>query len=162
MIVGYLEDAVKNDKVPVRQGVAKVIAVILKGHGVVGEEGLESDLVEMLVQLLEDSSNDVKVMSLQVVKNTSKSAHEVFIPHLSRLVPIVLNSAKERKVVRIKFAGERTLLHMLQFYRDSSVAKIYAKNVDAAKAKDLSEFCKKVLSKLEPSDDEGYTVYADS
>uniref|UniRef100_A0A6B2KWI5 TOG domain-containing protein n=1 Tax=Arcella intermedia TaxID=1963864 RepID=A0A6B2KWI5_9EUKA len=155
IVMTYLETASNSDKTPIREAVAKVIAVILQNSPD------QRELVEILMRFLNDTSDNVQVTALQVIKNVAKGNKEVFIPFLDKLIPPILFHARQKKI-RARFAAERALLHLLQFYKDTSIAKLYAKVVDPAKAKDLGDFCKRVLSSLEPSDDEGYSNLPDS
>jgi len=158
-IIHYIQATARSEKVVIRQAVAKVIALIFENYPQFEDSDI-GQVFPIILTSLEDPSAEVKVTALQVIKNSSKLAHKVFWPYLPKLVPIVFNHAKERKLVRVKFAGERCLYHLLQFYRDNSVLNQLCKNPNFQIAKELTEYCKKVLSKLNaPSDDDGYTIH---
>jgi len=146
-IINYLQSASKSEKVPIRQAVAKVIAIFFQNHTLFEDSDI-AQLFPIILNFLEDNSVEVKITSLQVIKNTSKTAHKVFWPYMIKLVPIVFNHAKERKLVRVKFAGERCLFHLLQFYRDSSILTQLCKNSNLPVAKELTDYCKKSFVKI--------------
>lgn len=62
--------------------------------------------------------------------------------------------ARERKLVRVKFAAERTLFHLLQFYKGEAILKAFCKVASADDAKGLTDFAHRVLAKMEASDEE--------
>lgn len=64
--------------------------------------------------MIDDPSIDVRVTALHVLKNLAKHNHTQVASSAAVLVALALPRAKDRKVVRIKFAAERLLLHLLK------------------------------------------------
>src|SRR5688572_19367289 len=98
--------------------------------------------------MIDDPSIDVRVTALHALKNLAKHNHVQVASSAASLVALALPRAKDRKVVRIKFAAERLLLHLLKIQEGPNFTKNTAKALDPVVAKDLSDFCTKVLSKL--------------
>jgi len=76
------------------------------------------------------------------------------VKQLPRLVPAILLHAKDRKLVRVKFAAERALLHLLQTYRGDTILRKFCKVIDEESAQELTDYASRVLSSLGGSDDE--------
>ncbi len=66
--------------------------------------------------MIDDTSLDVRVTALHVLKNLAKHNHVQVASSAPALVVLTLPRAKDRKVVRIKFAAERLLLHLLKIH----------------------------------------------
>ncbi|KAI8829329.1 hypothetical protein BJ741DRAFT_623021 [Chytriomyces cf. hyalinus JEL632] len=98
-------------------------------------------------------------MSVLGIKTLAKKHYEFVAAHLSILVPTLMLLVRER-VIPIKLAAERSLLHLLCLSsqrNDPSVLTKYASGLDNAAARNLSDYAKRVLTKLadKASDDEG-------
>eukprot|EP01127_Copromyxa_protea_P019883 TRINITY_DN6540_c0_g3_i1.p1 TRINITY_DN6540_c0_g3~~TRINITY_DN6540_c0_g3_i1.p1 ORF type:complete len:2511 (-),score=671.28 TRINITY_DN6540_c0_g3_i1:99-7439(-) len=145
----YLFKALDDDKVAVKQSIMRFMGTLL-----LSEKEANNAWVLRMSVLIDDPSIDVRVTALHTLKNLAKHNHIQVASSAPSLVVLSLPRAKDRKVVRIKFAAERLLLHLLKIHDGSSFAKTVAKSLDQVVAKDLSDFCSKVLSKLEESDDE--------
>lgn len=149
-LMNYITECALSDKVQIRQCVARLISTFL-----IVQENVNKDVfVAKLTNMCEDSSTDVRVTVLHSIKAAAKKNHQVFIPHLNVMIPLILQRAKDHKVVRVKFAAERALYHLLQYYNGNEICKLAAKSLNIGTTKELSEFCQKVLSKLERSEDE--------
>jgi hypothetical protein len=150
-LMDYISECAQCDKIQVRQCVARLMSTYL----IVRENGEIKDFfVTKLTSMCEDSSTDVRVTVLHSIKSAAKKSFTVFLPHLSNMVPLILQRAKDHKVVRVKFAAERALYHLLQYYNGNEIVKSIAKGYNTSTMKELSEFCQKVLSKFERSEDE--------
>jgi len=140
-----------DSQIPVKQAATKLIANIIFSSA---DDALTTSMVIRLSEMLGDVSADVKVAVLNTIKEIAKKSHASIVKQLPRLVPAILLLAKERKLVRVKFAGERALLHLLQFSKSDSILKKYCKVIDESAAKDLTDYCTRVLGSLGDSDDE--------
>jgi hypothetical protein len=149
-LMDYITECAQSDKVQIRQCVARLISTFL----IVQEDVNKDVFVTKLTNMCEDSSTDVRVTVLHSIKAAAKKNHQVFIPHLNVMIPLILQRAKDHKVVRVKFAAERALYHLLQYYNGNEICKLAAKSLNIGTTKELSEFCQKVLSKFERSEDE--------
>jgi hypothetical protein len=150
-LLEYVNDCLQSEKLQVRQCVARLISTYL----IVRENDSTSDIfVSKLAHMCEDSSTDVRVTVLHSIKAAAKKNHSVFVPHLVTMVPLILQRAKDHKVVRVKFAAERAMFHLLQYYNGTDLVKSIAKEFNVSTVKELSEFCQKILSKFEKSEDE--------
>jgi len=148
----FLSVCLKSDKVPIRQSVARVIgSYICCAQG----ESLKEWTME-LVHLVEDPSTDVRVTALHTIKAVAKKKHQVLVPFLPLIIPIIFPRAKDKRVVRVNFAAERALYHLLQIQilNGQTVLKPLVKSLEGPVFKELNEFCKQVLSKTEESDDD--------
>ncbi|KAI8828909.1 armadillo-type protein [Chytriomyces cf. hyalinus JEL632] len=123
----------------------------------------EEDKVRLLTGLIEISKEGVQVdarrMSVLGIKTLAKKHYEFVAAYLSILVPTLMLLVRER-VIPIKLAAERSLLHLLCLSsqrNDPSVLTKYASGLDNAAARNLSDYAKRVLTKLadKESDDEG-------
>ncbi|KAJ3234763.1 translational activator of GCN4 [Chytriomyces hyalinus] len=135
--------------------------LVLSAKGVF--ELAEEDKVRLLTGLIEISKEGVQVdarrMSVLGIKTLAKKHYEFVAAHLSILVPTLMLLVRER-VIPIKLAAERSLLHLLCLSsqrNDPSVLTKYASGLDNAAARNLSDYAKRVLTKLadKESDDEG-------
>lgn len=150
-LMDYITDCAQSDKIQVRQCVARLMSTYL----IVRDDGGVKDFfVTKLTSMCEDSSTDVRVTALHSIKSAAKKCFPVFQPHLANMVPLILQRAKDHKVVRVKFAAERALYHLLQYYNGNEIVKSIAKGYNTSTVKELSEFCQKVLAKFERSEDE--------
>jgi len=138
-------------QIPVKQGVSKLIGVILLAST---DETLITSLIAKLAEMLNEPSADVKVSVLITIKEVAKKSHATIVKQLPRLIPSILLMAKERKLVRVKFAGERALLHLLQYQKSDAILKKFSKVIEETAAKDLNDYCSRVLSQLGESDDD--------
>lgn len=74
------------------------------------------------------------------------------------LVPPLMVRVKERTNFPVKLASERATLHVLQIHKDPNVLQKYSQTIDKTAASNLTDYCKRVLSKLkEDSEDEDQT-----
>lgn len=70
------------------------------------------------------------------------------IKHMTdKLVTLLIGYGRER-LLSLKLASERALVHILQIHSDPSVLELYLKTADTNKSKLVSDYCKRVLSKV--------------
>jgi hypothetical protein len=69
-----------------------------------------------MASMIDDPATDVRVTALHALKNLAKHNHLQVASSAPSLVLLALPRAKDRKVVRIKFAAERLLLHLLKIH----------------------------------------------
>jgi HEAT repeat protein len=155
LLFPYLTDMLKHFKSPVRAAAVQAICrvmVLLQN-----DEKLVADLVEQVTALFADESSDVRVFALNSVKAFAKECPGLAADHLSILVPPILLRVKDKRVLPVKYAAERCLLHVLQVKLDPnlSVVQHYASTLkDKLMAQQIVEYTKKVLSKMPQFSDE--------
>lgn len=71
--------------------------------------------------------------------------------HITLIIPNLMQCIRDR-VIPVKLASERAMLHLLQIGKDETVLQNYLKSVDGSTNRSVGEFAKRVLSKL--ADDE--------
>eukprot|EP01097_Dermamoeba_algensis_P001224 TRINITY_DN1461_c0_g6_i1.p1 TRINITY_DN1461_c0_g6~~TRINITY_DN1461_c0_g6_i1.p1 ORF type:complete len:664 (-),score=207.03 TRINITY_DN1461_c0_g6_i1:124-2115(-) len=159
-----------SDKPPVRDAVCGVVSQIFvfNEDSAAGKERKEemtssaSPLITSLSSLFSDPTNDVRIAALNAVKSIAKRRPEVIGAHLQRLIPPLIERLKERASMTVKLAAERTLLHVLQLQVSDARLEEYTRTADPASAKYLSDYCKRVISKLEPTSDDEAEADADA
>ncbi|KAJ3394121.1 translational activator of GCN4 [Entophlyctis sp. JEL0112] len=121
-----------------------------------------SEKVELLTKLVNLSKEGLEVDARRIavlgIKNLAKKHFDYVEPHLSLIVPILMTLVRER-VIPIKLASERALLHLLCLSAENAnpaVLSNYAASLDTASARNTTDYAKRVLSKLadKESDDE--------
>jgi len=148
----FLTNSIKSDKATIRQWAARLIGAYLT----IAQGDSRKEWTCNLASLVDDTSVDVKVTTIHTIKFICKNKHQVVAPVISVLIPILLPRAKDKRIVRVSFAAERALYHLVQMPIQSGqhVLKSMAKILDPSLQKDLTDFCKNVLSKTEESDDD--------
>eukprot|EP00300_Choanocystis_sp_HF-7_P006601 c14796_g1_i1.p1 GENE.c14796_g1_i1~~c14796_g1_i1.p1 ORF type:complete len:1325 (+),score=363.83 c14796_g1_i1:394-3975(+) len=153
-INAYLAD----DKVPVMTAGVQIVGALVshispnESNAVI--EGALANLVPALVPLLSNESPELRTAVLNATKAIGKSAHKAIRPHLTLIVPQVLNSAKDRNIA-IKLAGERCLMHCLKLSKGTSavLTSYLADCGDTEHSKSLGDYAKRVLSRLAEDSD---------
>ncbi|KAI8616178.1 armadillo-type protein [Chytriomyces sp. MP71] len=124
------------------------------------DEAAKENLLKGLIDIAKEGVQvDARRMSVLGIKNLAKKNYQFVAPHLFLLVPTLMLLVRER-VIPIKLASERSLLHLLCISsqnNDPSVLVKYTGGLDATSARNLNDYVKRVLSKLaeKESDDEG-------
>ena len=67
--------------------------------------------------------------------------------HVTLIIPNLMLCVRDR-VIPVKLASERAMLHLLQIGKDESVLQNYLKSVDGSSGRSVGEFAKRVLTKL--------------
>jgi len=155
-IISLLLNYLTDDKVPVRQSACETLGKLIVVKEIV-ESSAVLQLLAPIAELISDNSNDVKITALKVVKKLAKLYPSVSRKHLSVLVPPVMISVKDRTNFPVKLASERTLVHLLEIHTpNSNTLQEYAQTLDSAQSKVITDYAKRILSKLaEHSDSEG-------
>jgi hypothetical protein len=61
-----------------------------------------------------------------------------------------MTRVKDRSNFPVKLAAERTVMHVLQVHIDPSTLEQYLQTLDNTTARTISDYCKRVLTKLPP------------
>jgi len=108
------------------------------------------NVLSMLGELTADPSGEIKIVAVRGIKEIAKHFPQLIVGHLSTLVPPLMVRVQDRTSLKIKLASERALLHVLQVHSSPSVVKDYAATLKPKDAKQVIEYTRRVLQKLEP------------
>lgn len=142
----------RGSAIPVQQAALRVIGRLVVYVKL--DDDLVTSFITLLAEALSETTVEVKVTALQGIAFVAKKNHASIVKQLPRLLPLVLPLARERKLVRVKYAGERALLYLLRYKHGESILKKYCKVIDAQNASDLTDYCARVLGQLPESEDE--------
>ncbi|TPX30377.1 hypothetical protein SmJEL517_g06060 [Synchytrium microbalum] len=153
-----LIEGLGSDKLLIGESAVKATGRFLTRDGSHGStEG--DELVPILASILTAAGkeNEVRRESLVVLKKLAKKQHsKSILGNLSVLVPPVMVCVRDR-IIFVKLAAERCLLHLFQLSQGENVLQGYLKTLDAANARSVGDYARRVLSKLsqdEESDDD--------
>lgn len=137
-----------EDNIPIQMIRLKCVGALLSER--------PSNIVENLRELAHGvgaSNKDVCKTALKCIKTFSKKNAITTGSHLEILIPPMQALIKSTNV-SVKMATERTLLHVLQVHSNPDTLTQYLNTLtDAASRKILSEYARRVLSKLNPDSD---------
>ncbi|KAJ2996777.1 translational activator of GCN4, partial [Globomyces sp. JEL0801] len=123
-------------------------SVLLAGR-ILENGSVPQSLLEALISLINSTSNssDVRRDAIVVLKTVAKRNPE--------LVPVLMRSVRDRNIP-VKLAAERALVYALQVTKGMTVVESYLKTIDAASARSIGDYAKRILTKIgeRDSDDE--------
>ncbi|KAJ3137204.1 translational activator of GCN4 [Physocladia obscura] len=130
--------------------------LVLEAQGLFSLEMDEKiELFNRLVGLSKEGLEvDARRIAVLGIKNLAKKHYQSVQPHLGLIVPTIMLLVRER-VIPIKLAAERALLHLLRLTAqnpDPSVLIKYTAGLDNASARNTQDYAKRVLSKLAEKD----------
>jgi len=136
----------------VRQASCELIGTMLSVYHGTLEFCLEDDreLVSFLGSSLFDESNEVRLAALSAIKRFTKKFPENMKPFLSLLIPKIMTLIKERTNLPVKLASERALVHLLEIHSNPQTLESYCKSLESAQARNVTDYCKRILNKLSP------------
>jgi len=153
-IQSQIQTYLLDDKQPIRQVAADCIGHFVSGN-VSGDAEANGTLLKVLIPLLSDQMNDVKLSALRVIKNFAKQSPGSARNYVTLLVPPLMERVKDRSSLPLKLAAERALFHLLQARKSPQLVNEIAQQLDANTSRNLVDYYKRVLSKLpEESDDD--------
>ncbi|DBA03620.1 TPA: hypothetical protein N0F65_006799 [Lagenidium giganteum] len=104
--------------------------------------------VPLLAQNIAHGNKDVSRAALKVTKRMAKRNPEAIRAHVGVLVPPTFQTIKSNNLA-VKLVAERALLYLLQVHsRPETLATYVRTATDAATAKVISEYARRVLAKL--------------
>ncbi|OZJ04029.1 hypothetical protein BZG36_03770 [Bifiguratus adelaidae] len=95
-----------------------------------------------------DGTAETKRMALMVIRAVARKNATVLQPYLDLLIPPLLSCARDRNIP-VKLTAERALLHTLQLLDSEDVMKAYLDRADETASKALSDYHRRILSKLQ-------------
>ncbi|CAB4435640.1 unnamed protein product [Rhizophagus irregularis] len=107
-------------------------------------------LVEALVANIREPATllgETKRLALTVFCAVGKKFPQILEPHLSIIIPPMMVCVRDR-VVPVKLAAELALVYVLQLLKGETILQQYLSTVDATTAKSITDFHKRVLTKL--------------
>lgn len=123
-----------------------------------GVRGFRENIPEIaraMVASLKVDDREVKVAVLKLLKQLAKTPGLLSPELLTVCVPVVFDTALDKKSFPVKIASERALMHLLCIKKtEKSVALAYLKSCDEAFKKELQLLITRVLSKLAADSDE--------
>ncbi|KAI9144142.1 hypothetical protein BKA69DRAFT_914267 [Paraphysoderma sedebokerense] len=138
-----LQKGLKDDRLSVCEN-----AVLGTGKFLENNRSAEyDDLVLDLVNVIKDNSADVRRTALIVLKNLAKCRHEIVKPQLNIIVPVLMMFVRD-KIIPVKLACERTLLYVLKLNESATVMEEFLSSADPSVAKSLTDYHRRVLSKM--------------
>jgi len=152
-IVNFLLKNLKDEKAAVRQAAVECVGQIVLVPEVAADSKLLTTLLTPITESLADQSNDVKIVSINIIKEFAKIHVKETQSLLTLLVPPLLNRVKEKSNMPAKLASERALMHALQIYGNQDVLKQYSETMPGEAGKALLDYGKRILSKLEKNSD---------
>ena len=152
VVLNYIRD----EKPMVRSAAAEALEALILLPDIANNNDLLPKMLQTLRETLSDESHDVIIVSLKALKKFSKLYPKIISQHLSLFVPVLMTRIKERINFAVQLAAERTMLHVLQLHSNPKILEEYVNTLDPNQAKSLTDYCKRVLSKLsaEESDDD--------
>jgi HEAT repeat protein len=133
----------EDDQVSVRSCVLKAISEFVK---------LDPTAADTFVPLLAQGiqqNKEVAKSALKITKRIAKQDPNSMRKYLTTLVPQIFSVIKGNNIA-LKNTAERTLLYLLEVHTRPETVTTYTKSVDAANGKIISEYSRRVLSKLKP------------
>ncbi|KAJ3153392.1 translational activator of GCN4 [Geranomyces michiganensis] len=106
-------------------------------------------VIPALVDLLPPGTapNEARKAAEIVIKGVAKKSHKTLVPHLGKTVSALMLCARDRNH-GVKHEAERTLHAVLQIGKGTLVLQEHLGTLDAATARNIGEYARKVLSKL--------------
>ncbi|KAJ3090385.1 translational activator of GCN4 [Quaeritorhiza haematococci] len=134
-----------------RVGISET-AVSTAGHILAVQHYVDEGVAEQIVPCLVDAiapakQTEVRREALVVLKNLAKSHYKTLSPHLSTLIPALMLCVRDR-VIPVKLAGERALLHAFQIRKGMDVVQKYVSTIDAATGRTVGDYARRVLVKI--------------
>eukprot|EP00003_Mantamonas_plastica_P004601 TRINITY_DN1364_c0_g1_i6.p2 TRINITY_DN1364_c0_g1~~TRINITY_DN1364_c0_g1_i6.p2 ORF type:complete len:189 (+),score=74.23 TRINITY_DN1364_c0_g1_i6:180-746(+) len=149
-IMEFATQFLHDDNVPVAQQAAEACGELL----LQADHDMAAQILGDVEAVMVEQPNDVKHSLLIVLKTFAKHNPELSSQFLDLTIPSLLQAARGRNLP-VKLAAERALLHVTMVKSDASVLAGYVQEVgDEEVTKPLSDYCRRVLVKLEDSDDE--------
>eukprot|EP01129_Flabellula_baltica_P013283 TRINITY_DN6136_c0_g1_i1.p1 TRINITY_DN6136_c0_g1~~TRINITY_DN6136_c0_g1_i1.p1 ORF type:complete len:2441 (+),score=593.20 TRINITY_DN6136_c0_g1_i1:53-7324(+) len=147
-LVGLSESESPN----IRKGTARVLGFLFT---MVNDESMETTIIETLIDMVNDSANDVKAAALHAIAKGAKSAedHHKYLRHLPKLVDPIFHRTGNAKLAKVKYAAERALFYLFGYHTEF-IMEDYLANVPENKASVIRAFANKVLARKEISEDE--------
>ncbi|KAI8595609.1 hypothetical protein EDD21DRAFT_33932 [Dissophora ornata] len=125
-----------------------VIGKMITNEAYQVDQELMGELIKKItLHLSQDINIESKRLILVCIRAVARQSPWLVKPHLSQIVPLMMNSVRER-VIPIKLAAERALLFALQLQKDDSVYQTYLGTIDTAASKALTDYHRRILSKL--------------
>ena len=154
-VLSAVHRLLEDDRAPVRA------AAVDAAGGLIGLDIDAARLIPALAAVLDSGSGDGKRAALRALKTVARTRPALVSEAANQavLIPALLGVAKLKgQQFSLKLLGERALLAVLRVgggAASSPALDAYMKTASSAAAKDASEYCRKVLSKLPvESDDE--------
>eukprot|EP01119_Soliformovum_irregulare_P021271 TRINITY_DN7050_c0_g1_i1.p1 TRINITY_DN7050_c0_g1~~TRINITY_DN7050_c0_g1_i1.p1 ORF type:complete len:2656 (+),score=946.17 TRINITY_DN7050_c0_g1_i1:489-7970(+) len=152
-IFNFLKPNLKDEKAAVRQASAECLGQIILLPEVAGDPAVLNDMLTPIVELLSDNSTDVKIVSINAIKEFSKVHPEVTQSVLTTIIPPLLTRVKDRSNVAAKAATERALMHALQIHGNPEILNTYSQTLPGENGKAFVDYAKRILAKLEATSD---------
>ncbi|KAI8587499.1 armadillo-type protein [Geranomyces variabilis] len=156
--LGVSEDMAELVASGLRHGKPQVVeaAVAVAGALLARDEYLDiaDHLIPPLVDVLTPGGtapNEARKAAELVVKGVAKRSHKTLAPHLSKVVSSLMLNVRDRNP-GVKHEAERTLRAVLQIGQGTPVLQEHLGTLDAATARNLGDYARKVLSKLSVDD----------
>ncbi|KAL2911529.1 translational activator of GCN4 [Polyrhizophydium stewartii] len=129
--------------------IAVEVAGRLLSNGGFGQSDRAHTLIERLIEVTAPGirSNETRREAAVVLKNLAKSSHKTIAPFMGKLVPALMVGVRDR-VIPIKLASERALVHVLQIKAGTRVLQKYLDMLDAASARNIGDYARRVLAKI--------------
>lgn len=107
------------------------------------------ELLQALVALCSPGTDfaDARREAIIVIKNLTKKNHKLIIPVLKTIIPILMQSVRDR-TIPIKLAAERALVYVLQIRKGTNLLDQYLKTLDSASARSIGDYARRVLQKI--------------
>ncbi|KAJ3022842.1 translational activator of GCN4 [Thoreauomyces humboldtii] len=115
--------------------------------------GVASEIVLALIDILPigTASSEARRDAEIVIKNVAKVSHPSLAEHLDKAVTALMANVRDRNQ-DVKVASERALFHVLQIGKGTEVLQKYLSTLDAAAARNVGDYVRRVLSKLQAED----------
>ncbi|KAL6074695.1 eIF-2-alpha kinase activator GCN1 [Balamuthia mandrillaris] len=165
LINAQVRVCLREDKVNIKRTALECSAKLILRSG--KHEGQHSPIfraaVEEYMPLLAKASgdpiNEVKSTSINAIKRVAKAFPETMSTLVSLVIPPLMIRVKDRSSLPVKLAAERALLHVLRIpagEKESAelVQSYVSGGVDKKEAKELTDYIKRVLTKLPVASDQ--------
>ncbi|CAH3190088.1 unnamed protein product [Porites evermanni] len=152
-----------TDRIPICSSGVRSLGYIL-AHSVVQCESPPPQVLETLFKMLQDGSNDIKMLASASIKHGARaSSAPLDSALLKMLIPALLGSCKEKNTA-VKAAAESALMYVLRLRDGESTLQTCCRMFDASTAESIQDLCRRSLRRLatQDSDDDELESYFSS
>ncbi|KAJ3127845.1 translational activator of GCN4 [Nowakowskiella sp. JEL0407] len=147
-------------KITVAETAVQCVGILLSSKEYMVDSMKSTDsLILMMIGLIGvENQAEIRREALVVLKNLAKHFYDIYAPYLAKVIPSTMIGVRDR-VFPIKHAAERLLFYSFKMQvevtgPDSTgrTLKEYLDKQDAATAKSIGDYCRRVLSKFSNKD----------
>jgi len=150
-VIAGLVAALKGDQHgAVKADATRSLGMVLKEARKEGFDAVDvTQTLAPLAAIAAHESADVRVNGLDALKQAGKACPSQVRAHLGTVVPPILSAVRGTNI-RVKMAGERALLHVLEIHTRTSTLDEVVATSDVSTARFVRDYARRVLMRLAP------------